>query len=231
MVAEQEYAGGSGSISIWDRFLEVLSAPETARVLEALGRSALLYEAYPRLRPPRMLSGLCVAWGGLEQALAELLCEWSPDSTKNERANHLKLQSFLQQRAPGAIIQRNARVDAGIPDLILEWPGFFGRDAVRIELKAHLRSSSEFKRAVGQVLDYHLGDHKVILVICGDTPPEHVKHLEELLNEKAPSPFADASIRIVDRTISALQIARRQEERRRQAALRQLARMQESPSR
>lgn len=166
----------------------------------------------PPPRQPRKLTKMSIFFRNMDGTVRHMLDEFYPRYADTERPYHDQAEAFFRSRCTGASIQRAPKHNGGLPDLVITMPGFVGGSLI-VEIKARLSSRSARDRLIGQVLEYHRGGHRVLVLLCGNVSLAHVQDVNDRVAAVAPSALAEGSILVVDRTVRALVESRRQEQR------------------
>ncbi len=87
------------------------------------------------------------------------------------------LYQFLQARLPGFRITRQYAHDRLKADIVIE-------EAVAIELKCDLASTSEYQRLIGQLEGYAQWGIRLVLVLAGSTDPDISHRVAEHLERR-----------------------------------------------
>lgn len=178
--------------------------------LRLLADAMLAAHANPRPPEPRTLTAPSIFFREMDGAVRQLLRDFYPEYSDNEKPYHDQAEAFFRSRCPGATIQRTPKHNGGRPDLVITMPGLIGGSLI-VEIKVRLSSRSARDRLVGQVHDYHRGGHQVLVLLCGNVSPAHVQDVTNRVAAVAPSALGEGSILVVDRTVRALAQSRRQE--------------------
>ena len=120
-----------------------------------------------------------VSWDGIVANLNRALKEWHPEDFKKESEYRDSLLAYLRECAPDARITREYRHLGTTVDLFLEWPGFFGKDAVFIELKRNLTHKAQLDRLIGQIECLQPKKHNIVVLLCGETDQSLLERLKE----------------------------------------------------
>ncbi len=109
--------------------------------------------------------------------VVHLIQEWQPAKLPRELKYRDSLASFLRDRLPRAIIEKEYRHSGTTSDLYVECSGFLWTSEVYIELKLNLLQKNQLDRLVGQLESLNPRKHRIIVVLCGQTKPELLTRL------------------------------------------------------
>lgn len=118
-----------------------------------------------------------VAWDGLMPNLVRAIESWVPIGCQKETEYSDSLAYYLRECAPDAHIEREYRHLGSTIDIYVRWNGFWGTENIYIELKRNLSQKSQLDRLIGQIEGLQPGQHKIIIVLCGDTAPALLNRL------------------------------------------------------
>src|SRR5262249_33501106 len=99
--------------------------------------------------------------------VVHLIQEWQPAKLPKELKYRDSLASFLRERLPRAIIEKEYRHSGTTSDLYVECNGFLRTTEVFIELKNNLLQKNQLDRLVGQLESLNPRKHRIIVVLSG----------------------------------------------------------------
>jgi hypothetical protein len=109
--------------------------------------------------------------------VVHLIQEWQPAKLPKELKYRDSLASFLRERLPRAVVEKEYRHSGTTSDLYVECSGFLWTSEVFIELKRNLLQKNQLDRLVGQLESLNPRKHRIIVVLCGETKPELLTRL------------------------------------------------------
>lgn len=135
--------------------------------------------------------------------VVHLIQEWQPAKLPKELKYRDSLASFLRQRLPRAIIEKEYRHSGTTSDLYVECNGFLRTTEVFIELKNNLLQKNQLDRLVGQLESLNPRKHRIIVVLCGETKPELLTRLRLQYAGQADESFGLKTMAIVVKACAA----------------------------
>lgn len=135
--------------------------------------------------------------------VVSLIHEWQPDRLPKELKYRDSLASFLRERLPQAIVEKEYRHSGTTSDLYVECNGFLRSSEVFIELKRDLQQKNQLDRLVGQLESLKPGKHRIIVVLCGETKPELLTRLRLQYSNHAQDYFRLKMMAIVVKAVAA----------------------------
>ena len=132
-----------------------------------------------------------------------LIREWEPARLPKELKYRDSLASFLRERLPQAIVEKEYRHSGTTSDLYVECNGFLRTSEVFIELKRNLLQKNQLDRLVGQLESLNPRKHRIIVVLCGETKPELLTRLRLQYANLAEDYFGLKTMAIVVKACSA----------------------------
>lgn len=132
------------------------------------------------------IAPLSIMFGDLFQCLVRSIAsEWTPDPMGSEQEYQEDIEPFLRAVLPEEAVLAREYMHLGSKlDFYVRLQGWIRRHEIAIEMKANLRSKSEFDRLKGQLQGYEPGKNQVILILCGDTEPSYIQQLRELYRDQ-----------------------------------------------
>jgi hypothetical protein len=109
--------------------------------------------------------------------VVNLIHEWKPDRLPKELKYRDSLATFLRERLPRAIVEKEYRHSGTTSDLYVECSGLLRTSEVFIELKRDLLQKNQLDRLIGQLESLNPRKHRIIVVLCGETKPELLTRL------------------------------------------------------
>jgi hypothetical protein len=135
--------------------------------------------------------------------VVHLIQEWQPAKLPRELKYRDSLASFLRDRLPRAIIEKEYRHSGTTSDLYVECSGFLWTSEVFIELKLNLLQKNQLDRLVGQLESLNPRRHRIIVVLCGETKPELLTRLRLQYASLAEDRFGANTMAIVVKACAA----------------------------
>jgi len=135
--------------------------------------------------------------------VVHLIQEWQPAKLPKELKYRDSLASFLRERLPRAIIEKEYRHSGTTSDLYVECNGFLRTTEVFIELKNNLLQKNQLDRLVGQLESLNPRKHRIIVVLCGETKPELLTRLRLQYASQADDAFGLKTMAIVVKACAA----------------------------
>jgi len=135
--------------------------------------------------------------------VVHLIQEWQPAKLPKELKYRDSLASFLRERLPRAIIEKEYRHSGTTSDLYVECNGFLRTTEVFIELKNNLLQKNQLDRLVGQLESLNPRKHRIIVVLCGETKPELLTRLRLQYASHADDAFGLKTMAIVVKACAA----------------------------
>jgi hypothetical protein len=129
--------------------------------------------------------------------VVHLIQEWQPAKLLRELKYRDSLASFLRDRLPRAIVEKEYRHSGTTSDLYVECSGFLWTSEVYIELKLNLLQKNQLDRLVGQLESLNPRRHRIIVVLCGETKPELLTRLRLQYASLAEDRFGANTMAIV----------------------------------
>jgi len=135
--------------------------------------------------------------------VVNLIHEWKPEWLPKELKYRDSLASFLRERLPRAIVEKEYRHSGTTSDLYVECSGFLRTTEVFIELKRDLLQKNQLDRLIGQLESLNPRKHRIIVVLCGETKPELLTRLRLHYASHADEHFGSQTMAIVVKAAAA----------------------------
>jgi hypothetical protein len=135
--------------------------------------------------------------------VVNLIHEWTPERLPKELKYRDSLATFLRERLPRAIVEKEYRHSGTTSDLYVECSGFLRTSEVFIELKRDLMQKNQLDRLIGQLESLNPRKHRIIVVLCGNTKPELLTRLRLHYASHADEYFGLNTMAIVVKAIVA----------------------------
>ncbi len=135
--------------------------------------------------------------------VVNLIHQWKPARLPKELKYRDSLASFLRERLPRAIVEKEYRHSGTTSDLYVECSGFLRTSEVFTELKRDLVQKNQLDRLIGQLESLNPRKHRIIVVLCGDTKPELLTRLRLHYASLADDYFGLKTMAIVVKAVAA----------------------------
>lgn len=113
-------------------------------------------------------------------SVLKVIEDWDPDKMKTEKQYEKSLVKELQQKLPKEKIEQQYGSGAQKIDIVIS-------EKVAIELKNHIRNTSDYQRLIGQVTEYLKKWEYLIILVCGEVRDSFKKDFGEFLEGANPS--------------------------------------------